>query len=391
MFQTKKNLIKSDPLDTFFVVTTPGLEELTAHELRRLELSPVSEPGQIGGVSFRGQINDLYRANLHLHTANRVLVRLGEFYAAAFSELRKKASRLPWERFIKPGQPVRFSVSCHRSRLYHSDAVAERVAGAIGDHLGQVSPVEKREGEISIGYPQLVHVRLVNDLCTISIDSSSDLLHRRGYRLETAKAPLRETLAAAMLMASGWNLSAPLIDPFCGSGTIGIEAVLLAKGTPPGGKRQFAFMYWPGYDPSLWQNMLSEANSTARSELPVIQASDRDAGAIRIARANAERAGVSDAIEFCHCAISAIKPPSITGWVVTNPPYGLRVSQGKELRDLYAQLGNVLRAQCPGWQVALLAADPKLIGQTRIAFHPVFSTQNGGVNVKLVVGQITQT
>ena len=156
---------------------------------------------------FQGELDDLYRANLHLRSANRVLVRAGEFYAAAFSELRKKAGRLAWERYLAPGQPVRLSVTCRKSRLYHSDAVAERVAGAIGDRLGKPRRCSRPTKKMRRTRPQLVVVRLVRDLCTISVDSSGELLHRRGYRLATAKAPLRETLAAGMLLASGWDLT----------------------------------------------------------------------------------------------------------------------------------------------------------------------------------------
>ena len=185
-------------------------------------------------MAFNGGLDELYRANLHLRTASRVLVRLGDFYAAAFSELRKKAGRLEWERYLRPGQPVALHVTCHKSKLYHSDAVAERVAGAIGDRLGRPTTMLKPAESEDDSPPQLVIVRLVNDHCTISIDSSGELLHRRGYRLATAKAPLRETLAAGMLLASGWDVRSPLIDPFCGSGTIAIEAALMRAGLPPG-------------------------------------------------------------------------------------------------------------------------------------------------------------
>ena len=230
-----------EDMETFFAVTAPGLERITTEELNRLGMKvsknpPVDVPRlsaeESGGVEFEGSRADLYRANYQLRTASRVLVRMETFYAAAFSELRKKASRLGWENFLKPGDPVTLHVTCHKSKLYHSDAVAERVLGAIGDKLGKLS-VQKKAEETTDGHPpQLVVVRLVNDQCTISIDSSGELLHRRGYRLETAKAPLRETLAAGMLLASGWDAQSPLLDPFCGSGTIAIEAALLARGVP---------------------------------------------------------------------------------------------------------------------------------------------------------------
>jgi putative N6-adenine-specific DNA methylase len=383
-------------MEKLFAVTAPGLEPVALKELQRLGLlvstgdAGVRMPGEEGGgVAFEGELGDLYRANLHLRVASRVLVRVGEFYAANFSELRKKAARLAWERFVQPGQPVEIHATSHKSRLYHSGGVAERVVGAIGDRLGSLPGKASGKGQPAAELaPQRVVVRLVRDLCTLSVDSSGELLHRRGYRLATAKAPLRETLAAAMLLASGWDERSPLLDPFCGSGTIPIEAAMLAIGIPPGRNRQFAFMEWPGYDAPLWQRLLQEAPIPDLAAAPVIQASDRDAGAVEMARANAERAGVLDAIAFSQRAVSAVEPPPGPGWVVTNPPYGLRVSEGKDLRNLYAQTGNVLRAHAPGWHVAILSSDIRLLGHTGLKLDTSFSTVNGGVNVRLGRGEV---
>ena len=379
-------------MDSYFAVTAPGLETLTALELRRLGLRPADAPGgetEDGGVAFEGGPDQLYLANLQLRTASRVLVRLGSFYAGSFSELRKKASRLDWDRYFKPGQPVAIRTTCHKSKLYHSDAVSERVAGAIGDKLGKPSSHEKAADDEAGNPRQLIVVRLVKDQCTVSIDSSGELLHRRGYRQAVAKAPLRETLAAGMLLAAGWDRTAPLLDPFCGSGTIAIEAALWAMGAAAGGARRFAFMDWPGYEARRWQAI--RADFKPASVLPVIQASDRDAGAIRMAQENAKRAGVDGFIQFTCRAVSAIEPPAGPGWVITNPPYGLRVSEGKDLRNLYAQIGNVLRAKCPGWQVALLCSDLKLLGQTGIDLQPSLSLVNGGLKVWLATGDIPLT
>jgi putative N6-adenine-specific DNA methylase len=383
----------------YFAVTAPGLSGLAADELRRLGLAVESgagdgqdwvQPGEDsgGGVAFTGDLTALYRANLHLRTASRVLVRLGRFYAADFATLRRKAASLAWEGYLVPGQPVALHVTCHKSRLYHSGAVAERVMAAIGDRLGRPAPPAEAGQTGDALPPQMVVVRLVHDHCTISVDSSGALLHRRGYRLATAKAPLRETLAAAMLLASGWDTASPLLDPFCGSGTIAIEAALLARGIPPGLRRPFAFMRWPGFDPAAWEALLEAARAQITGDCPPIQASDRDAGAIAIAQANAERAGVLESITFSQRALSAIAPPPGPGWVVTNPPYGLRVSAGKDLRNLYAQLGNVLRARCPGWRVAILCNDYKLLGQTGLRLDTSFATVNGGVSVRLGRGSV---
>lgn len=379
-----------------FAVTAPGLEPYTAAELAALGITPLppvsmSGPGEVkeesGGLEFEASTTDLFRANLMLRTANRIIYRLGEFSAVSFPELRKKAARLPWETVLRPGQPVALRVTCHKSKMYHSGGVAERVAGAISDRLGKLCPVEKFNENAS-PLPQLIIVRFNHDVCTISADTSGELLHRRGYRLETAKAPLRETLAAGLLIASGWDGSSPLLDPFCGSGTIAIEAALMARRIAPGKNRRFAFMDWPDFDEKKWKHVLSRAASLeVRSHAPIF-ASDRDAGAIQMAQNNAKRAGVLDTIQFDCRAVSSIEAPSKPGWVVTNPPYGVRVSPDRDLRDLYARLGDVLRANCPEWNTGILCNSDILIGQTKIRSLEKVRLINGGLPVTLYCGKV---
>ncbi len=379
-----------------FAITAPGLESFTAAELSSLGLHPEShiiaggkgEPrDESGGVGFEGSLADLYRVNLLLRTANRVVYRMGDFSAVSFPELRKKAARLPWETVLRPGQPVALRVTCHKSKLYHSDGVAERVAGAIGDHLGKPAPMQKFV-ESANPLPQLVLVRFVHDICTISVDTSGELLHRRGYRLETAKAPLRETLAAGLLMASGWDGQSPLLDPFCGSGTIAIEAALLSRRVAPGKNRRFAFMDWPGFDEQKWKHQLTRAASLEKRSCAPVFASDRDAGAIQMATRNAERAGVLENIHFEMKAVSSIQPPDRQGWVITNPPYGVRVSPGRDLRDLYARFGVVLKELCPGWNYGIISSGDVLMGQTRLTTDEKFLFTNGGLPVSFFRGKI---
>jgi len=200
---------------------------------------------------------------------------------------------------------------------------------------------------------------------------------------------LRETMAAAMLLASGWATASPLLDPFCGSGTIPIEAALLAQKTPAGRGRQFAFMSWPNFDTEMWKTVLRDTEGIHISSLPKIIASDRDAGAIRAAQANAERAGVADCIDFTCRSFSAIEPPPSPGWVVTNPPYGVRVSTHRDLRNLYAQIGNVLRAKCPGWNIAMLCNSTYLLRNTGLTFDEDRPLINGGLKVRFVMGKVT--
>jgi len=366
-----------------FAVCAPGLEPFTADELRALAAEAIRpEPG---GVAFRGSAHVLFRANLMLRTATRVLLRLGEFHARDFEQLRRRASRLAFEDCIAPGRAVRISVTCSRSRLRHSGAVAERVHQAIADRLGTEVPVAGPEDE---AIQQLVLVRLVHDRCVVSLDASGALLHQRGWRKVGGKAPLRETLAAGLLLASGWDAVSPLADPFCGSGTIPIEAALLARKLAPGRGRRFAFMDWPGFDASLAARVAAEAEAAALASGPPIRGSDRDAGAIDAARANAEAAGVGTDIAFEQRTISDFQPPPGTGWIVCNPPYGVRLRGGGDLRDLFASFGAVLRRRCPGWHVALLCADARLLRASELPLEPRASWRNGGLKVEVFRGVV---
>jgi putative N6-adenine-specific DNA methylase len=365
-----------------FAVTAPGLAGLVAAELERLAIAgdaPID-----AGVPFKATLPELYSANLHLRVASRILVRLARFHAAHFSELADGASKVPWDRWLKSGTTVDLRVTCKKSRLYHSGAVAERLIEQL-DRKGLQARVLKAEDEEGATPSQLLVVRVDRDECTISIDSSGDLLHRRGYRKAVAKAPLRETLAAAILLASCSNEATSLVDPMCGSGTIPIEAALRARRIAPGLGRHFAFEQWVGFRKGEWQRLKEEAAEGALDRAPApIMGSDRDAGAIEASLRNAERAGVSGDIEFVQQSLSAATPPpGKPGLLIANPPYGERVSEGRELRDLYARFGDVARRHFAGWSVGILAADPKLVSQTRLPLERRFSTTNGGIHVSL--------
>ncbi|MDQ3673713.1 MAG: class I SAM-dependent RNA methyltransferase [Gemmatimonadota bacterium] len=379
--------------NALFAVTAPGLESITLGELNRLGLKGKAE---IGGVSFRGGAEAAYSANLWLRSASRIVVRVARFHASAFHELERRAKQVTWGNYLTAGSTVRLNVTCRKSRLYHSDAVAERVLGAIA----RVAPGVALEGARSFddsddevrGDPlpetnaQLFIVRIVDDECEISADTSGELLHRRGYRQETGKAPLRETLAAAMLLASGWRAGEALIDPLCGSGTIPIEAALLARGVAPGIRRRFAFMDWATFDASLWNKLHESAQTAARATGPMLEISgaDRDSGAVESAERNAERAGVGQDVHFSKSPLSAtletLAAASHPGWVLTNPPYGVRVGDPEGLRDLYAALGSKVRS-ATGWRVGILTSDTALARQIGVPMRARFSTSNGGIPV----------
>jgi putative N6-adenine-specific DNA methylase len=376
-------------------VTAPGLAPFASQELLALGIAP--HRVGVEGASFETSAAGLYAANLWLRTASRVLVRIASFEALSFHELERRARGVDWARYVTPAVPIRLRVTCRKSRLYHSDAVADRVGGAIvraggaiaTDGTSSLDTALEHDGLSGDAAEQLVVVRLYRDQCTISLDSSGVVLHRRGYRLETAKAPLRETLAAGVLMAAGWSGQHPLLDPLCGAGTLVIEAALVARGRAPGLGRTFAFMRWPQFEPVVWDELVASARSGEKPTAPVpIQASDRDAGAVAATRRNAERAGVVDDIELSQRPVSGIRPPEGPGWLITNPPYGVRVSPDERLRDLYVQIGDVARARCAGWTVGVLSADSALARLTRLPFVVRLRTSNGGIPVEVLTAEV---
>lgn len=239
---------------------------------------------------------------------------------------------------------------------------------------------------------QVFVVRIVHDQVEISADSSGELLHRRGYRKNVAKAPLRETLAAAMLLASGWQKDETLVDPLCGAGTIPIEAAMLARRIAPGLRREFQFMQWPEFDAALWASALDDARQSVTSPPLNIVGGDRDAGAIESAERNAERAGVVSDISFSVESLSASlaklrESGAQRVLVLTNPPYGVRVGDERELRDLYAAIGNAV-VRNRSWRVALLTSDKILSAQLRLPLRSRFDSRNGGIGVSFLVSGI---
>ena len=390
-------MTKHEGMLDLFAITAPGLEPLAAAELRAMGIDGVVE---VGGVAWSGPAEQMYEANLRLRTTSRVVVRAARFRARTFFELERHARKVPWDRWVARGGSVRLRVTSKKSKLYHEGAIAERLLDAIIRAVGPVSggalgKEDDAEVPDEAADAQLFIVRFVRDECVISADSSGALLHFRGYRQALAKAPLRETLAAAMLLGSRWNPGAPLLDPMCGSGTIVIEGALIARGIAPGlanadrQPRPFAFTAWPGFDRAAWDSVVERARCEIRpsSGVPIL-GSDRDEGGIQAASTNAARAGVLDDLELSARPLSAIEPPEGPGWVVSNPPYGIRVGERDPLRNLYSALGRTLRERCPGWTLALLSADRMLEGHTGVRFDDALRTSNGGIPVRLVVGRV---
>jgi putative N6-adenine-specific DNA methylase len=375
---------------TALAVSAPGLADLCAAELRALGI-PVERVDE-AGVTFEATPDALARAHVGSAIASRIIMRMSQFEARGFAELERHAKRVPWGQVLTSGRPVRLRVTSRKSKLYHTDAIAERLWPAIiaGGGAPDYAPVAADEDDDATGSDeaQLLVVRVHRDVVTISADASGALLHRRGWRLASAKAPMRETLAAALLAAAGYDGRGPLVDPLAGSGTIGIEAARRARGLPPGLDRGFAFERWPAHDPAPLARVRDAARKAALAKAPSpIIVNDRDAGACDAIVANAERAGVKDDLDVRQGPASRLALPAGPGWLVTNPPYGKRITGGDDLRDLYASLGRAWRTAAPGWRVAMIGP-AGMASAFGLPLDDVVGTRNGGLAVSFFVGDV---
>ncbi|MCA8941625.1 MAG: class I SAM-dependent RNA methyltransferase [Planctomycetes bacterium] len=358
-----------------FAACAPGLEPWLLEELEGLGVERARAVP--GGIEFDGDWASVYRVNLGSSLAICVLVRIAEFRCARLPELRRKLGNLEWGRWLGRGCRVRVRARAKKSKLYHSGAIEQRAAEALAEVGCEI------DDESGVG----IHLRIEHNVCQVSIDTSGAPLHRRGWRLASGKAPLREDLAAALVRASGWTgREGPLVDPFTGSGTIAIEAAANAQGLAPGRLRSFAFEHLVGFDESVWSRIRNRGACPEGVGSAVrVFASDRDAGAVRHARENAERAGVvgigwerrafRETLEMC--ADSSVPP----GVVVCNPPYGVRLDAPRALRDLYAGIGHALRAARRGWRLAIVSGDVRLVRHTGLKLEPLFATQHGGLRI----------
>ncbi|THH36660.1 class I SAM-dependent RNA methyltransferase [Aliishimia ponticola] len=352
-----------------FLVTAPGLESYLADEARERGFNVTEQIP--GGVTLDGTWDDALRANIWLRGATRVLVRVAEFRALHLAQLDKRSRKLPWSDWLRPDVPIRVEATCRKSRIYHHRAAAQRVGRAITETLG--ATVDDKAA-------LTLKVRIEDDLCTISIDTSGPSLHKRGLKQQVNKAPMRETLAALFLRAAGYDGTQPVYDPMCGSGTFPIEAAEIALGLAPGRARSFA-MY-----------NLASSLRPERADLPApketslrFYGSDRDNGAIAMSRANAERAGVDHVTSFDMKPIAEATPPEgPPGLVILNPPYGGRIGNKKPLYGLYAAIGETLRTNFTGWRVGLITSEQSLAKATGLPFDaPGPLVDHGGIKIRL--------
>ncbi|HBB34567.1 MAG TPA: RNA methyltransferase [Cyanobacteria bacterium UBA8803] len=345
-------------MNRYFATVARGLEPIAAKELECLGASEVGL--DFTGVHFVGDLALMYRVNLWARTIFRVLVVLAEFPCPDAKRLYQEIQGIVWEHYLQPHHTLAVKATGGNHQLNHTHFTALQVKNAIIDrqqrHFGQRSSVDTQNPDI------LINVHINEDRCILSLDSSGTSLHRRGYRSVMGLAPLKETLAAALLELAEWKPTLPLLDPLCGSGTIPLEASLKALNIAPGLFRdRFGFERWLDFDRNLWEQLLKEAQHSQISALPApIIGSDRNSDILNQARINAEQCGVAQMVKFTQTELSQLEAPADRGMIICNPPYGERLGNTEELGALYKLLGDVFKQRFKGWTAFILTGNKEL-------------------------------
>ncbi|NJO44808.1 MAG: RNA methyltransferase [Oscillatoriales cyanobacterium RM2_1_1] len=369
-------------MTSYFATVARGLEPVAVAELERLNADNIQP--DFAGVHFTGDRTLLYQVNLWARTLFRVLVPIHQFVCTDADQLYRGVQEIDWEIHLTP--TMTFAVNCTGSNdvLNHSHFTALQVKNAIVDQqrqrFGERSDIDPKLPDLLIN----LHIR--QDQGILSLDSSGTSLHRRGYRPAVGQAPLKETLAAALLDLAEWSPDLPLLDPMCGSGTLPLEASLKALKIAPGSFREhFGFMTWRDFDPELWQHLCHQAEIGEKSELPaLIQGCDRNPKMVTQAQFNAVQCGVADQLRFWEQDLNTLEAPADRGIVICNPPYGERLGEAQKLGSLYKLLGDTFKQRFKGWTAFILTGNRDLAKQIGLRTARRTAVYNGALPCTLL-------
>ena len=359
-----------------FLTTPPGLEKWLLKEVQDAGFKRAAAVR--GGVTIWGGWNEVWRANLTVRGASKVLVRIGEFRAFHLAQLDKRARKFPWGDILTKGLTIKAEVTTNRrNKIYHAGAAVERIERAISEEFG--SKIAESMSETDI----VIKARIESNNVLLSVDSSGEGLHKRGHKQAMGKAPMRETMAAVFLRACGYDGNEPVLDPMCGSGTFLIEAAEISRNLMAGRSRGFAFEKLTSYDAGAVQKIKGAWQT--RASIQHFYGSDRNVNVIGFANANAKRAGVEEYCDFKPIPLTKVKrPDGPAGLVIVNPPYGARIGKKKDLFALYSAFGDLMRDQFRGWRVGLITSDIRLAQATKLPWQPLTDPiPHGGLKVNL--------
>jgi putative N6-adenine-specific DNA methylase len=364
----------------FFATCPRGLEALLADELlaqRALKIIVTD-----GGVSFEGNLETMYRANLHSRIATRIMSRVGQGSYATEEDIYKATFKLHWPSWFKVNQTIRVKVTGVKCPLKSLDFVTLRIKDAVCDRFREEGALRP---SVSVRDPDVrIHAYLTQDQYQLYLDTSGAPLYQRGFRDVSVIAPLRENLAAGIIMLSGWIPGTPFLDPMCGSGTFLIEAAMMAVDQPPGMKRIFGFQKLTSFDEGLWKKIESEAiNKMKPIEFLDIYGSDMDLRAVRVARHNLKVAGLEEVAKVMQSDFIKLEPPTAEGTLVTNPPYGQRIGEDEDLKEVYPVWAKHMKESFGGWNTYFLTADLEMPKDMRLKPTKKTPLYNGALECRL--------
>jgi putative N6-adenine-specific DNA methylase len=369
-------------MNQYFATVARGLEALAAQELEQLGAGEVV-PG-FCGVHFTGDRTLLYRVNLWARLPFRILQQLDEFACADAQQLYQGIQTIDWSYYLTPDQTLAVNATGKSKQLNHSHFTALQVKNAVVDQqqqqFGARPSVDTQQPDV------LINVHIYRDRATVSLDSSGQSLHRRGYRPAVGAAPLKETLAAALIQLAGWQPDLPFFDPLCGSGTLPLEASLQGLQIAPGLFRdRFGFQTWLDFDEDLWHQLIQEAKASQRQQLAAfVGGSDGNSDVIYQARTNARRCGVADQVQFFTAELAQVDAPADGGVLVCNPPYGERLGDKQQLGGFYKELGNVLKQEFKGWTAFILSGNKDLAKNIGLKSSQRIPVYNGSLPCQLM-------
>jgi putative N6-adenine-specific DNA methylase len=364
----------------FFATCPRGLEALLADELlmqRALKIVVTD-----GGVSFEGNLDTMYRVNLYSRIATRIMSRVGQGSYATEEDIYKATFKLHWPSWFKVNQTIRVKVTGVKCPLKSLDFVTLRIKDAVCDRFREEGALRP---SVSVRDPDVrIHAYLTQDQYQLYLDTSGAPLYQRGFRDVSVIAPLRENLAAGIIMLSGWIPGTPFLDPMCGSGTFLIEAAMMAVNQPPGMKRTFGFQKLTSFDESLWKKIETEAiNKMKPIEFLDIYGSDMDLRAVRVARHNLKVAGLEEVAKVMQSDFVKLEPPTSEGTLVTNPPYGQRIGEDEDLKEVYPVWAKHMKKSFGGWNTYFLTADLEMPKDMRLKPSKKTPLYNGALECRL--------
>jgi putative N6-adenine-specific DNA methylase len=366
----------------YFATVARGLEAIAAQELTELGAKNVKP--EFAGVAFEGDQALLYRVNLWSRLVYRVLMPMATVKAFNAQDLYKGIKKIDWDEFLSPEQTLQINCTGKNPQLNHSHFTALQVKNAIVD---QQRDRHQRRSSIDLDHPDIViNAHIHQNHCQLSLDSTGFSLHRRGYRAAMGQAPLKETLASALLAIADWTPEQPLFDPMCGSGTFLLEAGMQSLNIAPGKFQPgFCFQQWPDFDQKLWQSLVAEAQAGEKLELQApIWGSDGDRAVIQEAKTNAQQSQLAGKIQWQWQNFADIKPPTDTGILICNPPYGNRIGNEEELGDFYKQIGDVLKQRFQGWTAFILSGNKALTKRIGLRTSARFFVNNSNLPCTLL-------